>query len=179
MENSPLKGPPFDLCLSPSPSASASLVSPASPSLATLFLPCTFSYSVHLCPPLFLSVCRILLRSAGSSVSSGGPQARQRWDQATRKDHLVLYILTPAAMILSTAFKNIRRSRWITRRKSEAVPCNCSLFPSPYRISLSLSEVSVFGNCDIRHFLSSKFLVYFFALSLLLFLRLMFYYSVG
>jgi len=36
-------------------------------------------------------------------------QARQRRDQATRKDHLVLYILAPAAMILSTAFKNIRR----------------------------------------------------------------------
>lgn len=29
--------------------------------------------------------------------------------RATRKDHLVLYILAPAAMILSTAFKNIRR----------------------------------------------------------------------
>lgn len=84
----------------------------------TLFLPRSF----HLCRSPFLSVRLVLLRPNRSFVRGGRPQARQRWDQATRKDHLVLYILVPAAIILSTAFKNIRRSHWINRRKSVAAP---------------------------------------------------------
>lgn len=140
MENSPLKGPPFDLCLSFSHSFLVSLVPRPPPryALSPLYffiLRSSLSASISLCLSRSPSLGWLL------RISSGGPQARQRWDQATRKDHLVLYILTPAAMILSTAFKNIRRSRWITRRKNLVVPCNCSLFPSPCRIP-SFSEQS-------------------------------------
>lgn len=60
------------------------------------------------------------------------PQARQRRDQATKKDHLVLYILAPAAMILSTAFKNIRRPCWISQRKSMTWPDNRLSFYSEF-----------------------------------------------
>lgn len=56
------------------------------------------------------------------------PQARQRRDQATRKNHLVLCILVPAAMILSTAFKNIRRPRWISQRKGTLIIIDLFIF---------------------------------------------------
>lgn len=130
MENSPLKGPPFDLCLFFSCSLSLSHFGfPDLPLALRSFSLIPFHSSLS---SLSASISLRLSRSPSLGwflpVRNGGPQARQRWDQATRKDHLVLYILTPAAMILSTAFKNIRRSRWITRRKSVAVLCNCSLF---------------------------------------------------
>lgn len=52
------------------------------------------------------------------SVHRGGPQAPTTLGETRRKDHLVLYIVAPAAIILQRAFKNIRRSCWISRRKS-------------------------------------------------------------
>lgn len=62
------------------------------------------------CPCLSIPLCPARSPSFGWFIRvTAVPQARQRRDQATRKDHLVLYILAPAAMILSTAFKNIRR----------------------------------------------------------------------
>lgn len=69
--------------------------------LFPLFL---FSRSVSVSLSIFL--CSARSPSLGWFIRTM-PQARQRRDQATKKDHLVLYILVPAAMILSTAFKNI------------------------------------------------------------------------
>lgn len=104
LENSPLEGPPFRSCLSFSLSFFAFVPHP--PPRRFLFPSLLFSLSLSL---LYLSLSSTFSFARLAHSYTAVPQARQRRDQATRKDHLVLYILAPAAMILSTAFKNIRR----------------------------------------------------------------------
>lgn len=84
--------------------------SSSSPSLS-FFHPCSISP-----PSVFVSlpVCLVLL---GRFIRI------PRWPASStpfnsRKDHLVLYIVAPAAIILPRVFKNIRRSCWISQRKS-------------------------------------------------------------